>query len=78
VPSTVQSPSITEEDVRLVPDGHVWRGLWKGGKIPKSRKKKDRESGVTDDSMESDGPGRRQVEKFFIEPEYHGVSLSFC
>jgi hypothetical protein len=42
--------------------------------MPKSRKKKEKESGVTDDSMESEGHGRRQVEKFFIEPEYHGVS----
>jgi hypothetical protein len=49
--------------------------LWKGGKIPKSRKKKERESGITDDSMESEGHGRRQVAKFFIEPEYHGVSF---
>lgn len=55
-------------------EGHVWRGLWKGGKISKSRKKKERESGVTDDSMETEGQGRKQVEKFFIEPEYHGVS----
>jgi len=43
--------------------------------VIKSRKKKERESGVTDDSMESEGRGRRQVEKFFIEPEYHGVGL---
>lgn len=26
--------------------------------------------------MGNDGSGRRQVEKFFIEPEYHGVSVS--
>jgi hypothetical protein len=44
--------------------------------MPKGRKKKERDSGVTDDSVMSEGPGRRQVEKFFIEPEYHGVSLS--
>jgi hypothetical protein len=43
--------------------------------MPKSRKKKERESGVTDDSMENGEHGRKQVEKFFIEPEYHGVSL---
>jgi len=43
--------------------------------MPKSRKKKERDSGVTDDSMESEGRGRRQVEKFFIDPEYHGVSI---
>jgi hypothetical protein len=43
--------------------------------MSKSRKKKERESGITDDSMESEGHGRRQVAKFFIEPEYHGVSF---
>jgi hypothetical protein len=75
VPSIVQSPSAREENVPDIPEGHVWRGLWKGGKIPKSRKQKERESGVTDDSTESEGQGRKQVEKFFIEPEYHGVSL---
>jgi hypothetical protein len=58
-------------------EGYVWRGLWKGGKISKSRKKKERESGVTEDSMEIGEHGRRQVEKFFNEPEYHGVSVHY-
>lgn len=78
VPSTGLSPSPVPDDGKVLPereDGPIWKGLWKGRKIEKSRMKRDRESGATDDSMENQGRGRRHVEKFFIEPVYHGVSL---
>ena len=55
--------------------GHMWKGVWKGGKKTRNGRKKERQSDVTDDSMGNEGSGRRQVEKFFIEPEYHGVSI---
>ena len=54
----------------------MWKGVWKGDKKTRSRRKKERESDVTDDSMANEGSGRRQVKKFFIEAEYHGVSIS--
>ena len=58
------------------PDGPMIKGAWKGRDSHRLRKKTKRESGVSNDSRENEGQGRRQVEKVFIEPEYHGVSHS--
>jgi hypothetical protein len=76
-PSLQDSPIVEKEISADDMDGVLWRGAWKGRKGQRRNMHPDTSAELDDNSRDNAKRGRMQVEKVFIEPEYHGVSQAF-